>query len=130
MPIRMHRPRGSREDDRRLRTNGSQELKYGEVNIFESPKKSSEHRRPVMRRNSESSMFDFRDEDRRSERRHRDYESRVREQRGRDGRSSGRPKKPHHRRLDVIDKLDVTAIYGPSCMYILFETSIYPRALI
>ncbi|KAJ5692708.1 hypothetical protein N7462_002131 [Penicillium macrosclerotiorum] len=71
------------------------------------PGKSS--RRP--RRNSESSvmeraskLFDDDDEKRRRERRHRE-----REERRRDGkpRSSRRD-----RRLDIIDKLDVTSIYG------------------
>ncbi|KAJ5768205.1 hypothetical protein N7533_000788 [Penicillium manginii] len=70
------------------------------------PKSSS--RRP--RRNSESSVmeraskvFDDDDERRRRERRHRERE------RQRDGKSRSSRK---DRRLDIIDKLDVTSIYG------------------
>ncbi|KAJ6072162.1 hypothetical protein N7499_010176 [Penicillium canescens] len=66
-------------------------------------------RRP--RRNSESSVmdrastiFDDEDEKRRRERRHRERESR-----NKDGKSRSTRK---DRRLDIIDKLDVTSIYG------------------
>ncbi|KAJ5594002.1 uncharacterized protein N7459_000210 [Penicillium hispanicum] len=66
-------------------------------------------RRP--RRNSESSvmdraskLFDDDDERRRRERRHRDREGRHRDGKPRSSRKD--------RRLDIIDKLDVTSIYG------------------
>ncbi|KAJ5651848.1 hypothetical protein N7507_009274 [Penicillium longicatenatum] len=81
--------------------------------IFADPKSSSSgtqksSRRP--RRNSESSvmerpstLFDDEDEKRRRERRHRERE------RQRDGKPRSSRK---DRRLDIIDKLDVTSIYG------------------
>ncbi|CEJ57432.1 Putative Pal1 cell morphology protein [Penicillium brasilianum] len=66
-------------------------------------------RRP--RRNSESSvmdrsskLFDDDDEKRRRERRHREREARHRDGKSRSSRKD--------RRLDIIDKLDVTSIYG------------------
>jgi len=66
-------------------------------------------RRP--RRNSESSvmeraskLFDDDDDKRRRERRHRDREGRHRDGKSRSSRKD--------RRLDIIDKLDVTSIYG------------------
>ncbi|KAL1884950.1 hypothetical protein Plec18167_001607 [Paecilomyces lecythidis] len=72
--------------------------------------KSHDVRRP--RRNSESSIMerpqkplDPEDEKRRRERRHRERDARHR-----DGKSRS-SKKPSHR-LDIIDKLDVTSIYG------------------
>ncbi|KAH9859665.1 hypothetical protein IAQ61_011446 [Plenodomus lingam] len=70
-----------------------------------------ENRRP--RRNSESSVIDkgsLDDDRRRRERR------REREDRGKDGKSSSRrTRKPQG--LDLIDKLDVTGIYGPSMIH-------------
>ncbi|KAI9747508.1 MAG: hypothetical protein M1815_004145 [Lichina confinis] len=75
------------------------------------------------RRNSESSVADARDVDERKHRerereRRRQHHHREREVRDRDGRPEGavarastRTKKPGHK-LDVIDKLDVTSIYG------------------
>ncbi|ERF70563.1 hypothetical protein EPUS_07860 [Endocarpon pusillum Z07020] len=73
----------------------------GELNIFTDP---SRDRRP--RSNSDTSMrdkstkfLDPNDDRRRRERRHRDP------------RKDGKPRAPS-RRLDVIDKLDVTSIYG------------------
>ncbi|PGH18085.1 hypothetical protein AJ79_00713 [Helicocarpus griseus UAMH5409] len=81
--------------------------------IFADPKDSSKthsQRRP--RRNSDSSLMDIptkpldpEEERRRRERRHRDRDSRHK-----DGKS--RSKRAHGHRLDVIDKLDVTSIYG------------------
>lgn len=76
-----------------------------------------------MRRNSESSVRSanrpMTEEERRArEQRRRDRERRHREraERDRDGKprdKSGRPRKPNAG-LDLIDKLDVTGIYGPS----------------
>ncbi|KAJ9294509.1 hypothetical protein DTO271G3_6777 [Paecilomyces variotii] len=77
------------------------------------PHRSRSHdvRRP--RRNSDSSAMerpqkplDPEDEKRRRERRHREREARHR-----DGKSRSSKKTPSHR-LDIIDKLDVTSIYG------------------
>lgn len=67
-------------------------------------------RRPRARRNSESSLMDkpktgeAEDDRRRRERRHRD------------GKLRSKPKPGH--RLDVIDKLDVTSIYGTGCEHL------------
>lgn len=55
-----------------------------------------------------SKIFDDDDERRRRERRHRDRE------RQRDGKSRSSRK---DRRLDIIDKLDVTSIYGTGSEY-------------
>ena len=91
---------------------GSRDHGRGQI-IFRSPNKS-ENRRP--RRNSESSIADKRpiiDEERkRRERRHRNGEAANGSKKGREPTSS-RTKKP--RGLDLIDKLDVTGIYGPGC---------------
>jgi hypothetical protein len=76
----------------------------GELNIFADPSDKSRERRP--RRNSDTSirektpkLLDPNDDRRR------------RERRPRDPRRDGKPRGPS-RRLDVIDKLDVTSIYG------------------
>lgn len=85
----------------------------GELNIFAdpstSPKKSGD-RRP--RRNSESSVLengskrplDPEEEKKRQERRRREREKRHRER-------DAKNKKPD-RKLDIIDQLDATSIYG------------------
>lgn len=57
-------------------------------------------------------LLDSEDERRRKERRRREREARHR-----DGRS--RSKRPHYQ-LDIIDKLDVTSIYGTGSEYPLF----------
>lgn len=81
------------------------------LDIFESPKKS-ENRRPMPRRNSDSSMFDGKDEDRRRRERRR----KEREARGKDGKPrSSRTRRPQG--LDIIDKLDVTGLYGPGLIH-------------
>lgn len=58
-------------------------------------------------------LLDADDEKRRRERRRREREARHR-----DGKSS-RSKKPHYQ-LDIIDKLDVTSIYGTGSECLLF----------
>ena len=87
-----------------------------ELDIFADPSDSPKReRRP--RRNSDSSAMERpsrRDEDeerRRQERRRRERRHREREGKDKDGKSSSTGKKPD-RKLDVIDKLDVTSIYG------------------
>ena len=81
--------------------------------VFLSPEKG-ENRRP--RRNSESSVAERKpphdDERRRHERRRREPEKSGNAGRRREPPSS-RTKKP--KGLDLIDKLDVTGIYGPGC---------------
>lgn len=76
------------------------------VNIFATPPKNNETRRS--RRNSDTSVIEARDE----ERRHRDREQRRKDRDARHrGLKLGKPKKPHPQ-MDVIDKLDVSNIYG------------------
>jgi hypothetical protein len=72
-----------------------------------------EHRRP--RRNSESSVIDKGSLDPNDERRRRERR-RERDDRAKDGKSTQRRvRKPQG--LDLIDKLDVTGIYGPSMIH-------------
>lgn len=98
-------PRPIRDEDRRqMRPPPGK----AERNLFDSPDKS----RP--RRNSESSILDKEkhDEDRRRRERRRERERREREgksSKSKDGKST-KLRRPHG--LDVIDKLDVTGIYG------------------
>lgn len=106
---------------RRLAANGSKSKPSQELDIFAdpteaSPKKSGDARRP--RRNSDSSMVDKHqkpltpeEEKARLERRRRDRERRHRE---RDSKDGGKSRKPD-RKLDIIDQLDATSIYGTGC---------------
>ena len=91
-------------EDERRRFTGKPRGPPGELNIFADQFDKPRERRP--RRNSDTSirektpkLLDPNDDRRRRERRHRDQR--------RDGKPRG-----HSRRLDVIDKLDVTSIYG------------------
>ena len=116
----VHRNPQMRNKDENMRagprgpSTGSRDHGRGQ-NIFLSPDKS-ENRRP--RRNSESSVANKRpiiDEERkRRERRRREGETTNGSKKGREPPSS-RTKKP--RGLDLIDKLDVTGIYGPGCKF-------------
>lgn len=115
---RSSRERGSRERSERSRPSRREREK--DLDVFADPPplhKSSttaggrpRERRP--RRNSESSILerpkitDSEEDRRRRERRRRERE---RDGRHRDGKSS-RSKRPVH--MDIIDKLDVTGIYG------------------
>ncbi|KAI9852385.1 MAG: hypothetical protein M1838_000907 [Thelocarpon superellum] len=90
-----------------------------DLNIFADPTESVRPRERRPRRNSDTSVVDARsskvldpdDERRRRERRHRDSKYRDGKSREKGARGSPRAKKPNQR-LDVIDKLDVTSIYG------------------
>ena len=119
-----HRPSRSQEEAmraRRLAANGSKSKPSQELDIFadpeeDMPKKSSDPRR--VRRNSDSSVIDKlqkplspEEEKARQERRRRDRERRHRERASKDG---GKPRKPD-RKLDIIDQLDATSIYGTGC---------------
>ncbi len=102
LPI-THRTSRSHDAERHIHSAKHAYTKTKELDIFASPDKS-ENRRP--RRNSEASVTSAKDEDRRRrERRHRDKDGRT---------PSGKSKKPSAK-LDIIDKLDVTGIYGPGC---------------
>jgi hypothetical protein len=114
----MHRPTRSQEEAMRARRAatgipGRPRAPNGELNIFadpESPRKSGERR---VRRNSDSSLMgrngkplDPEEEKKRQERRRRDRRHRERE------REAGKDPKARKGRLDIIDQLDATSIYG------------------
>ena len=97
----------SQSQDEKRRIVGKPRGAPGELNIFADSSDKSRERRP--RRNSDTSirekasqLLDPNDDRRRKERRHKD------------SKRDGKPKGPN-RRLDVIDKLDVTGIYGGGC---------------
>ena len=119
----------SQEEEMRLRNGGKQRGAAGGLDIFADPPRKGrlpEVRRP--RRNSESSLVErsgtlaVPDEDRRRrERRLREREARYRDAKGRLPPFSSKSKKPNQR-LDIIDKLDVTSIYGTGCEFTCLET--------
>lgn len=128
-----HRPSRSQEEAmraRRLAANGSRSKPSQDLDIFadpkeSSPQKNSEYRRA--RRLSDSSLvdkhqkpFDPEEEKRRQERRRRDRERRHRE---RDSKDGGKPRQPG-RKLDIIDQLDATSIYGTGRKWI-YGKSLY-----
>lgn len=114
-----HRPsRSQEEEQQRMRHGGRpRALPSQGVDIFADPPEVGRHRRP--RRNSESSVADKSgkvsdlDEWRKRERRHRDREARHKgDAQARP--QTAKPRKPNQR-LDLIDQLDVTSIYGTGC---------------
>ena len=121
-----HRPSRSNEDEQRRMQNGARPRGPPQaLDVFADPPSSNPARRS--RRNSESSvvdkvpgLLDPEVERRRRERRHREREARHRGQK--QPGSSLNPKKAS-RRLDIIDKLDVTSIYGTGCMVPLLNHS-------
>lgn len=115
----VHRPSRSQEEEQRSRNGVRQRGPPRELDIFADPAETVRHRenRRPARRNSESSVaeraakpVDPEEERRRRERRHREREAGARDGKGR-SHTSSKSKKPSQR-LDVIDKLDVTSIYG------------------
>ncbi|KAI9679840.1 MAG: hypothetical protein M1817_004854 [Caeruleum heppii] len=122
-----HRSTRSQEEEARQR-NGAGFVPHRphrqktELDIFADPVDSSKTReKPRLRRNSDSSVMSARNgklldpnDDRRRrdrERRHRDGRHRDPRGQAKEARSSPKSKKPNQR-LDIIDKLDVTSIYG------------------
>ena len=106
MPPPGHRPSYSEEEKRR--NGGKPKAAPGGLDIFADPPDPNKLHERKPRRNSESSVrekkpLDPEEEKRREERRRRHHERR-------------RAKQPE-RRLDIIDKLDVTSIYGMGCKY-------------
>ncbi|KAL2180960.1 Pal1 cell morphology protein-domain-containing protein [Thermothelomyces heterothallicus CBS 202.75] len=95
-----HRPTRSQEEALRAR---KMQEKDGRPDPSRSPQRRQE-RRP--RRNSDSSIIDANMTE--EERRQRDLRRRERERRHRENRD----KKPVSRKLDIIDQLDATSIYG------------------
>lgn len=109
-----HHPSRSEEEYRRMRTIAKGRAPSDGLNIFADPQDQGRPR-PRLRRNSDSSIASrlMSEEDKQRQERHR----RERELRHRDsrGRTPGsKPKKPGQR-LDIIDSLDVTSIYGTGC---------------
>ena len=114
-----HRLSRSQEEEQQRMRNGVRPRappSHG-VDIFADPPDAGRYRRP--RRNSESSVADKSgklsdlDEWRKRERRHRDREARHKgDAQARP--QTAKPKKPNQR-LDLIDQLDVTSIYGTGC---------------
>lgn len=101
-PTTSHRPTPSDERRQREKPRGPP----GEFDIFADPPgpHRGERRRP--RRNSESSV-----RDKLSLPLNAEDEKRRRERKNKDGKKSSKSKQPS-RRLDLIDRLDVTSIYG------------------
>lgn len=100
----VHRPSNSEEEKRRQQSRPEMDIFADQFEL----KSRDPNRRP--RRNSESSVrdkpaMDPEEEKKRKERKYRESK--------RNGSKSGKPNK----KLDVIDKLDVTSIYGTGCMY-------------
>ena len=124
-----HRP--SRSEEERRRRNGVNARDQNEtLDIFADPPEMVKPRERRHRRNSESSIInrngkpiDSEDERRRRERRHREREARHRDGKSRGYPSSSSKSKKPTQRLDVIDKLDVTSIYGTGCMCLVVSLS-------
>ena len=115
-----HQVSRSQEMEQQRLRNGGKPRGPQALDIFADPADTSKTLRP--RRNSESSLVDKSgkmssdDEKRRRERRRRDRETRHRDGRPR-AHGSSTTKKPS-RKLDIIDQLDVTSIYGTGCKWI------------
>lgn len=119
----MHQQNRSREEEQqRLRNGGKPRGAPQTLDIFADPPTNGS--RP--RRNSDTSVAEksgkalSSDEDRkRRERRYRDKEARHRnrEARHKDGKGGTSGSKKPSKRLDVIDQLDLTGIYGTGCTY-------------
>ena len=103
MPPPGHRPSNSEEE--RRRNAGKPRGPPGGLDIFADPPDPNKLRERKPRRNSEGSLREHKlldpEEEKRREERRRRHERR-------------RAKEPT-RRLDIIDKLDVTSIYGMGC---------------
>ncbi|KAF2503321.1 Pal1-domain-containing protein [Lophium mytilinum] len=116
LPLAGHRPSRSGEEEKLRGASRGPSRPRGPPaprNGQGSPERAN-NRRP--RRNSDSSIIDKRPLDADEERKRRERRK-EREARGKDGksRSHRQPKKPHG--LDLIDKLDVSGIYGPSLFH-------------
>ncbi|KAH7409407.1 Pal1 cell morphology protein-like protein [Cadophora sp. MPI-SDFR-AT-0126] len=115
-----HRPSRSQEEAMRARrlaggsSSSKPALAQQELDIFADPVDTSTARRldgnRRVRRNSESSVADRKPLDPEEEKKR--QERRRRERRERREREGKDPKRKPDRKLDIIDKLDVTSIYG------------------
>lgn len=114
------RPSKSQEEAMRARKaagSSSRRAPNGDLNIFadpsDSPRKSVASSRP--RRNSDSSTIKMSETDEERRRRRREREKRHRERDAKD------PKIRKPKNLDIIDKLDVTSIYGTGRKLVYFD---------
>ena len=112
-----HQSKLKEEEQQRLRSGERSRGAPQASDIFADPPTTGH--RP--RRNSDSSIADKNgkvlssdDERKRRERRHREREARHRDK---DGKPRPPGAKKPSRRLDVIDQLDLTGIYGTGCEY-------------
>lgn len=106
----------SQEGSQRRLPNGLGLVPRQNLDIFADPLDPAKQRHR-MRRNSESSiasrMVSSEEEQKRRERHRKEREARHRERRDRPPGSS--KSKKSTKRLDIIDSLDVTSIYGTGC---------------
>lgn len=114
-----HRPSRSEEERERMREARGPSRPRGPPGSSRPPplpssRERRENRRP--RRNSESSIIDKGSLDLNEERKRRERR-RERDERTKDGKSSSQKKVRRPQGLDLIDKLDVTGIYGPSMIH-------------
>ncbi|KAK4240129.1 Pal1 cell morphology protein-domain-containing protein [Achaetomium macrosporum] len=100
-----HRPTRSQEEALRAKKMQENGDRADRLNPSRSPQRRPE-RRP--RRNSESSIMDVERTMTEEEKRQRELRRRERERRHRENKD----KKPTSRKLDIIDQLDATGIYG------------------
>jgi len=112
-----HRPSRSEEEERN-RQRGPPRGPPRPRGPPEPRRHSPDRRERRPRRNSDSSIIDKaaqEKEDRRRRERRREREREERERDGKSGSTSKKVRKPQG--LDLIDKLDVTGIYGPSMIH-------------
>lgn len=112
-----HRPSRSEEEERN-RQRGPPRGPPRPRGPPEPRRHSPDRRERRPRRNSDSSIIDKATQEREDRRRRERRREREREERERDGKSGStakRVRKPQG--LDLIDKLDVTGIYGPSMIH-------------
>lgn len=115
MPPPRHRP--TRSQDATRRATIEQALAQEPVNIFATPPKQEGESRS--RRNSESSVLEAKQDARRvKDATRRRGDSKPTNPKTRDARG-GKPPKKLNPQMDVIDKLDVTSMWGAGCEYML-----------
>ena len=96
------------EEKKRREAKMRERVQRGELDVFADPPDLSRREKPRPRRNSESSIREKLSLDP-------EEEKKRRERKYRESKRVGKSSKPASRRLDVIDKLDVTSIYGTGC---------------
>lgn len=112
-----HRPSRSEEEERN-RQRGPPRGPPRPRGPPEPRRHSPDRRERRPRRNSDSSIIDKAAQEKEDRRRRERRREREREERERDGKSSSTAKKVRKPQgLDLIDKLDVTGIYGPSMIH-------------